>query len=236
VRSIEFQKFIDLVTFDQSLVKTERDIQKFEEVEKSLAQDIQRLQDDFLDLKTTKLQARKAVDDKELYMKVVDGKEVELKDKYKSVTTQKELKSLEKETVIVNSDRLENEQELISLWNKAETLEKNYEAQQKTHDELTNKLNVEVQSLEKNKTALKIELDALLEQRLIKQENIPQEWLDMYVNMKGRVNNPVIKVVDDSCDACFYSVTARDLQVLRQNKLLQCRDCYRLLYFDSMNK
>ena len=36
------------------------------------------------------------------------------------------------------------------------------------------------------------QLKALEAQRLEKQQNVPQEWLDMYVNMKGRVPNPVV--------------------------------------------
>lgn len=232
MRSIEFQKFIDLVTFDQSLVKIERDIKKSQEIQIALLADIDRLQADFADVRTAKLQARKVVDEKELYMKVLDDKESELKHKLAAISNQKEYKSLEKETLAVNADRVRHEQDLLGLWNKFEAFEKTYEFKQKLHDEEVAKFTTEVEKIKDEVAAFETELKTLTLQRIAIEQGVPQEWLDMYVNMKGRVSNPVIKVVADSCDACFYSVTARDMQMLKNNKLLQCRDCYRLLYIE----
>jgi predicted nucleic acid-binding Zn-ribbon protein len=233
MKSIEFQKFIDLVTFDQTLVTIERDIKKSQEIQQSLLSDIQRLQEDFEDIKTAKLQARKAVDEKELYMKILDDKESVLKKKLASISNQKEFKSLEKETLVINADRLRHEQELLVLWNKLETLNKTYEFKSTLHEEQAAKFHGEVAKIKNEVADLHDQLKVLEAQRLEKQQNVPQEWLDMYVNMKGRVPNPVVPVIHDSCDACFYSVTPRDLQMLRANKLLQCRDCYRLLYIQG---
>ncbi|MDP3788200.1 MAG: hypothetical protein Q8Q60_02665 [Candidatus Chromulinivorax sp.] len=234
MRTIAFQKFIDLVTFDQSLVKIERDIQKSQEAQKSFLADIERLEEDFADIKAAKLQARKAVDEKELYMKVLDDKESELKKKLASISNQKEYKSLEKETVLVNAERLRHEQELLVLWNKLEGLEKTYEFKHTLHDEQVAKFYTEVEKIKNEVAILQVQLADLMTQRVDKQSNVPQEWLDMYVNMQGSVSNPVVPVINDSCDACFYSVTARDLQALRNNKLIQCRDCYRVLYIEGV--
>ena len=232
MRSIEFQKFIDLVTFDQSLVKIERDIKKLQEVEQSFLVDIKRLHEDFLDIKHAKDQARKAVDEKELYMKVLDSKELELKNKLDVVANQKEYKSLEKELSLLHEKRMQHEQDLLALWNRFDLLNKSYESKHQAYEDLVSKLTNQMQLTQKDIAELTAQLDELLTQRELKKEPVPQEWLDMYVNMKGRVSNPVVPVVADSCDACFYSVTPRDLQHLRQNKLLQCRDCYRLLYLE----
>lgn len=230
VRSIEFQKFIDLVTFDQSLVKIEHDIKKIQEVGKSLLDDIKRLDADFIDVKDAKDQARKAVDEKELYMKVLESKELELKDKMNSLSNQKEYRSLQKELESLNEKRLYHEQDLLALWNKHDLMQKSYELKSTSHEELLGKLGQEIAENQTQISQLTTQLDEILAQRDLKQQPVPQEWLEMYNNMKGRVANPVVPVVGDACDACFYSVTTRDLQALRQNKLVQCRDCYRLLY------
>ena len=232
MRSIEFQKFIDLVTFDQSLVKIERDIKKMQEAEQSLLVDIKRLNEDFMDVKAAKDQARKAVDEKELYMKVLESKESELKHKMDSLSNQKEYKSLQKELYLLNEKRLQHEQDLLGLWNKFDLLDKGYEAKKQLHESLLSKLNQDKDVVHQDVTALTAQLDEILLQRESKKQPVPQEWLDMYVNMKGRVSNPVVPVIGEACDACFYSVTPRDLQILRKNQLLQCRDCYRLLYIE----
>ncbi len=230
MKSIEFQRFIDLVTFDQTLVKIERDIEKSQEIQESLMLDIERLQADFQDVKNAQLQARKAVDDKELAMKILDVKEADLKIKLAAICNQKEYKSLEKETLAVNAQRMEQEQQLLTLWNKLDGLAKTYDFKHKLYDEQVAQFQAQVEQTKNEIASLQEQLLALEAQRLEKQQHIPQEWLDMYVNMKGRVNNPVVALVGDACDACFYSVTPKDLQALRQNKMLQCKECYRLLY------
>ena len=232
MKSIEFQKFIDLVTFDQNLIKIERDMTKMQEVEKTFADDVKRLHDDFLDVKHAKDQARKAIDEKELYMKVLDAKESEMKHKLDSVANQKEYKSLQKEVAVLNEKRVQHEQDLLSIWNRFDVLDKSYEAKHQAYQNLVETMNGQMQETQKEITQSALQLDQLETERELKLQGIPQEWLDMYVNMKGRVNNPVVPVVSESCDACFYSITPRDLQILRQNKLLQCRDCYRLLYIE----
>lgn len=234
MRTIPFQKFIDLVNFDQSLVTIERDIKKSQTIQESLVAQIERLEADFADIKTAKLQARKAVDEKELFMKVLDTKESELKRKLATVSNQKEYKSLEKETALVNAQRMEHEQELLALWNKLDGLEKMYEQKNGLHDEQVAKLYAEIETIKHEVTGFRAQLADLTTQRVEKQKDVPQEWLDMYVTMQGSVSNPVVPVVNDSCDACFYSITPRDLQLLKNNKLLQCRDCYRVLYVDNI--
>ena len=233
VRSIEFQNFIDLVTFDQGLVKIEVDIKKMQADQKSLLENLERLHNDFSDVKTLHLQARKAVDEKELYMKVLDDKESDFKKKLALITHPKEYKSLEKELASLNEDRIRHEQMLVTLWNKLEAAEKNYHVKHKLHEEDALSFTDHIASFSTEIDQLQRQLENLNLQRADIQKKVPQEWLDIYVNMKGRVANPVVPVVNDSCDACFYSITPRDLQVLRQSKLLQCRDCYRLLYIQE---
>ncbi len=157
-----------------------------------------------------------------------------MKHKLESISNQKEYKSLEKETLNVNAERVRHEQELLVLWNRLDALDKTYEFKHTLHEEQVAKFASEVEKIKNEIADLQNQLEILTTQRIEKQKNVPQEWLDMYVNMKGRVSNPVVPVVDDSCDACFYSVTPKDLQMLRKNKLLQCRDCYRLLYVEGL--
>ncbi len=232
MRNIEFQTFIDLVTFDQNLVKIERDIQKSQEQQREQMLGIERLEHDFADIKMAQLKARKAVDEKELYMKVLDAKEAELKNKLAGISNQKEFKSLEKETLNINAQRLQHEQELLVLWNKLDALNAAYDAQRILYEQAMEACTTQAQTIQVHVADLQEQLTSLYAQRIVKEKNIPQEWLAMYVNMKGRVNNPVVPVVNDSCDACFYSITPRDLQQLRKNNLLQCKDCYRLLYVE----
>ncbi len=230
VKSVEFQKFIDLVTFDQNIVKIEHDIHAIQQEHSAILKKIDQLDQDLAEMKLAAVQARKAVDEKELYMKVLDDKETDMKNKLALISNQKEFKSLQKESLVVNEERVFHEQKLLALWNKLELAQKNFDIFHKDYQDRLQMLLSQKKSYEDQIFQLQKELDTLTHDRVVKQDHIPQEWLNMYVNMKGRVSNPVISVVNEACDACFYSITPRDLQMLRQDKLLQCRDCYRLLY------
>src|SRR5260221_635295 len=85
-------------------------------------------------------------------------------------------------------------------------------------------------SLEQANAELQQKLNALQQDRPAKEQLVPQEWLDKYASMRSKVENPVVPVAGDSCSACYYMISAPDLQALRRQKLVQCKDCYRFLY------
>ena len=234
MKSIEFQKFINLVTFDKDLITIERDIVKNRKKIENVLSDLSRENDEFDDTRSLKIESKKAVDEKELYMKVLDDKESQLKQKIDSISNQKEYKALQREHDQLKEDRLAQEQILLQLWNKFEVIDKSYASKQLAHTEKVKELEEEIASIQASTKKLTSDLKALEKQREEKQEDVPEEWLDIYVNMKGRVEDPVAPVISESCNACFYMVTASDMQRLKRNELLQCRECYRLLYLDGV--
>lgn len=65
------------------------------------------------------------------------------------------------------------------------------------------------------------------------EKGVPEEWLERYAMMRSRVSDPVVPVKDGLCSACFHQILAQDMILLRRNKLLQCKECYRFLYLES---
>lgn len=60
--------------------------------------------------------------------------------------------------------------------------------------------------------------------------SITPEWFSKYQEMKKRVADPIAPVVCNTCGACFYEVLAQDLVRLKNNAILPCHSCFRLLY------
>lgn len=92
---------------------------------------------------------------------------------------------------------------------------------EKTEQEITSKEKVLSESIEQARA-----------QRPDKEKGLPTEWLEKYAIMRESVSNPVVPVINDSCSACFYSLTAQDLSRVRRNGILQCKQCYRFLYME----
>jgi predicted nucleic acid-binding Zn-ribbon protein len=54
--------------------------------------------------------------------------------------------------------------------------------------------------------------------------------------MRTRTADPVVPVLDGSCSACFHYLTEQDLLLIKKNKLMQCKGCYRFLYSEALAK
>ena len=63
--------------------------------------------------------------------------------------------------------------------------------------------------------------------------SITPEWLAKYRDMKTHISDPIAPLVGQTCSACFYSVRPQDFLRLRNNAILPCQGCFRLLYCDS---
>lgn len=233
MKSAEFQKFIDLVNFDQEIVKIERDIVLSEEKIEDLFSQINKIQKDFDQLKQIKHDAVKAVDQQELDMKALDDEEQAIAAKQETLHNQREYKALEKELLQLQADRLGKEKDLIDLWNNRENVEKQYAEEYPGYEKSIQELESSVDEVQEQIKDLQVKLEESHNARSEKTSLVPEKWLKMYATMQGRVSDPVVKVVQDSCEACFYPVTTRDLQQLKRHEMLQCKDCYRILYYDT---
>ena len=68
--------------------------------------------------------------------------------------------------------------------------------------------------------------------RAVKEEGIPEEWIEKYERMRNSVPDPVASIEDQVCKACFYTATNQEIELLKRKKLLQCKGCYRFLYIN----
>ena len=62
------------------------------------------------------------------------------------------------------------------------------------------------------------------------QEGVPEEWLEKYEVMKGRVPDPAVPIMNGTCSACFYTLSPEDSLSLGRKALLQCKSCFRFIY------
>jgi predicted nucleic acid-binding Zn-ribbon protein len=224
------QLFVNLIEFDQSLLKLESQISSLNKEIQVNNQKKVSLHNQLEALKTKVVNQRKIVDSQELEMKHIDEKISKKKEQIDNVNGHREYLSLKAEIDTMKKNQHDLEDALITAWNDLESLQKEFDAQSKKIDEQLNLLHQEELQKKAQSKELENELNILAQQRADKEKVIPAEWIEKYTVMRSRIADPVVPVVDKTCSGCAFVVSEQDMLQLRHRKLVQCKNCYRLLY------
>lgn len=225
-----FEQFIALVEVDQKINALNKSIKVLEQ-ENAAQRHIDGSHQTALDKIKQKLHdERKEVDAKELEMKTLDSQEADKKKRLDTVANHKEYSSIKGEIDQLKKEQHILEDALIQAWNRLETAKKEVDVASAAYEQ-QHKKTLETIALNDQKISeIDTQVAALIDVRTEKEKTVPAEWLEKYAVMRARVPDPVVPVVDGNCSACFYKISAQDLQFLNRRKLVQCKDCFRLLY------
>lgn len=225
-----FQAFIALIDFDQTITGLEDQLRQSR-------QELFSLQDQEVELRKSQdivahavHDAQKTVDLKELDMRDLDQIIQKKKQQLEAAASTKEYKSLKLEIDRLHQQEHTLEQELLAVWRHLDTVKAIYKETKETMEQKVIALNTSIDQISGEISSLADAIEEKLAARPSKIKNVPEEWLEKYAAMRSNVQDPVVPVVNGSCSACFYNIINHDLQQLRRNKLVQCRDCYRFLY------
>ncbi len=228
-----FGLFIDLITFDQSLYKTEKELRDVQSEIDYLTDVIEGFVATLEKGKETVRQMRKDVDIKELEMKELDEKEKQTRTRLDKAANEKDYQAFKDEISTLKKKQHDYEATLMEVWNLFENAQKEFV--KKEQEVAAEKEAVEKNLQEKQSKAaeLKATLDGAAQERLEKEKNVPEEWIGKYSRMRNSVENPVVTVVNGSCSACFYKIPDQDALSVNQQQLIECKGCYRFLYGDD---
>lgn len=236
MQEFPFQKFINLISFDQEINELEKVLKNKEDEVERIQHEEHLLKEEVFTLKKERDERQRTVHEHELHMKDLDVHQKDLQKKLDELQDHKAYQGLRTELDHVKKKQHDYEGTLVRAWQDLESSARKYE---EFHEKSQSKL-TEFQSII---TGLIQEINYLNGQlaeknsaRAEKAEGIPEEWLEKYAIMRRSVKNPVVKVVNGACSGCFYQVTAQDLARLHRNALLQCKDCYRFIYVESRNE
>ncbi len=225
-----FDAFIDLVRFDQAIQQT---IKEIDDKQTELAQQQeqkQAFQAELDQLKQTVHDVQKEVHEKELEMKKLDGREAEIKVKLDDMANVKQYTALKRELDAIQKAQLAHEDALVAVWNQLETAQRTMNQKQDAAQEKIIQMDTTLDGTHKQIEQLQHKLEADKKARPEKAQMVNDEWLEKYEMMQGRVDNPVVEVMQGGCGGCFYAVPDQELLRLKNRALLQCNSCYRFLY------
>lgn len=224
------QKFIELVKFDQEILAKEKDVEKIRHAIEVAKKELGACQVSLDNSKLHRQQLRKEVDAKELEMKELDTKEREAKVRLDAAKSGREYDSFKSEFDGLHLKQKDLEEQLLLAWKKFEAGELELEQKKRFCDEQMKAKNSIIEDKMKEETAVLQTIEELRKIRHTKEQGIPADWLEKYASMRTKVDNPVVPITGESCSACFYKVSQRDIIELRKSKLLLCRDCFRFLF------
>jgi len=231
-----FEQFILLVQVDQEINTLNKSIKT---LEKEIATNKHVDDANLALLEKTKQKLhdmRKEVDAKELEMKTLDLQEADKKKRLEHVANHREYQSLKAEIDQLKKSQHALEDGLMQAWNQLETAKKELDTAQAHYDQLSKATHEQMATNNQKITEINEHVTALIEDRNEKEKTVPAEWLEKYAVMRARVSDPVVPVVDGNCSACYYKISAQDLQFLSRRKLVQCKDCFRLLYLQEAHQ
>lgn len=222
--------FIDYVNLDAQLTSARKALEN-----NTLSLDHLQLEHDerkviFERLRTQVHDLRKQIDEKELELKMLRDRERTKKDQLESVSSPKEYMSLNNELANLERAKSVHEDAIIELWQQRENAEAELTEQQKLYEQYLNDVAKRKDELHSERLQLEVQRDTVMQRLEIVAKQVYPPLFEQYTNMKATVPNPAVPVIDGACSACFYVVTANDLNAIKRHKLVQCKECYRLLF------
>jgi predicted nucleic acid-binding Zn-ribbon protein len=229
----KLKNFIALVTFDQSLIDIAHQVQISQNTNQKLQEQLLLLEKDLKFRALKQQEIEQQLHDQELKVKELQDQESHLIATSQSVSTPKEYEAANKEIDRIKFSRDQQEQRMMQMTNKVDLIKKEFQQFNANFQLEKDKLLVLIEKENEVIQGLKNQKNVLEQDRKLQMSDIPDEWLNTYETMRGRVSNPVVPVNQNSCSACFYFMAARDEQALRDKGLLQCKDCFRFLYHEQ---
>lgn len=222
---------MELANFDQSLNSVRHRIASLKSEHNALNQELLVLEKN-LEVSKQELQnIQKSVHSHELIMQELDLNLNKQKALLDNVTNQKEYNAVKNAIGQIKQEQHNYESILIDEWHKLDLAKNLFEI--KSSKLVTEAANIKNQISQKMADLEKLsqELESQASQRKQFLTHLPHEWLEKYEAMYQKVNNPIVQLLNNACGACYQEATAQVVNELKHHKLIQCRGCFRFLFF-----
>ncbi len=225
-----FNRFIDLITFDQSLIVLEKELEKIVQAQEEAQTALAAIDHELEKERSLLHEMRKQVDAEELEMNSLHEQTKVAQERSAVASTTKEYQAFKKESDQLRQFQHEHEEILIAAWNAFEHTQKLFEVKEVVLKEKKTTLLQDLQVHEKRRQEILDQIVDYEQNRKAYVHDIPEEWFEKYNRMRNVVSNPVVPIISGTCGGCSYLLTSQVMIALSHNKMMQCSNCYRLMY------
>lgn len=222
---------MELANFDQSLNSIRHRIASLKSEYNTLNQELLN-SEKTLEVSKQELQTiQKSVHSHELIMQELDLNLNKQKTLLDTVTNQKEYNAVKNAISQIKQEQHNYESILMDEWHKLDQAKNLFEIKSNKLGNETANIKIKISQKISDLENLNQELDSQASQREQFLSHLPSEWLEKYEAMYQKVNNPIVQLLNNACGACYQEATAQVINELKHHKLIQCRGCFRFLFF-----
>lgn len=231
MRSTELQVLVDLAWADQRLLSLRHDLYKVQQELLEKQHFHAQFQEHFSAISYEFHQLKKDIDVQERYLQELQVKEEALKLKMNNLHSPKEYAACLKECENIEQMRSSQETIVLNLWESFPQTEAKYHQEIITVQQSMDAVVGLIKNLEYQISLKTAEIEKIDQSRKDAIFDMQGDWISLYSVMHRKVANPMVHVREQSCSCCSYAISPLDLQLLQHKKLLQCQNCYRILFY-----
>ena len=201
---------------------------------KILKAEIEALQEQLKELKTQYQGAKEEVNRLEQAGLVIKEKQSQLNEKiYGGALQSKEIKNYQQRLAKLNEELTISEDQELAVMQQRDDIRELWEGKKQKLEEITAKYKASHQTYLQQKEEIKTQATALAREMAELIEEIKDEDLKLFQELKKKHRNPVGRVTKDTCSGCHLGISFDKLKQLKyQEEAVYCNHCGRLLYLD----
>ncbi len=228
-----WQQLISLVNLDQQCQAIKKSIDGVTLEIDTHRNEIRVFETEITQYSAKVLAEQKAVRDIEHGLKELAARQSQVKNTLENSRTHKEIQSAERELASLSLRYAQLEDGLIRAWHELEGTQKKLTDITAAHEKLISNEEQAITALQEKIKELEMQNTALEDAQEEKIRLLPAEWQTRYRQLKGKVANPIVPLLHQSCSVCYYHVLPQDFARIKRNAVVQCQNCYRYLYYDK---
>ena len=230
------KKIVELAEFDKKYIKIQKEFKKIENEKSNFNIEINNFNQIIEDKKDIEHKALKITKSIELNLKDLEEQLKIKSETLNKVENKKEFESINKEMNEIEDKTYFQEKNLIESTNKHNKIKTELDLLKKQNESEISSINEKIKETDKKIKSLESDLQNYETIRKDKIKDLPLDFLEIYDSIKFKTMRPLSKLVNDYCDECFFVINLKDIQLLKRNYLLSCKNCYRLIYYDPEPK
>jgi predicted nucleic acid-binding Zn-ribbon protein len=179
--------------------------------------------------------ARREIDKRELDLKTLEGAVRSLQVQQNTAKTNKEYTTFANEIALKKAEGGRIEEDVLKRMDALEELGRETAAARAALEGIAREQDKLGKQAESERREIRAEIEKGLAEREQRRARVPGDVLQQYERLaQGRDGAALAAVVDGVCQGCFINLTAQEINLLlREDKLLPCRNCQRFLFFEG---
>jgi len=233
--SVTASKLLNLQELDNQIENINSELEKIPAEIEKLQKEIEslKIKHDQIIHRKKELELQKK--EKELDIQTFQDRIAKLEIALNKIKSNEEYKALLREKAQAEENIIHLEDEILQLMEEIENLAKEIKEFERIKEEKIEELENEIKALNSKKTQLEEEINKLITQRQELIKTIKPQALSQYENIKKRVKNKVIAIIEDQvCTGCYMVIPPKIFtELLKSEKLFTCPNCGRYLFYES---